>query len=120
MADSILNMVNISKSFAGVHALRDVSFDLQPGEVHAILGENGAGKSTLIKMITGVHRPDSGEIFLDGHPVHLDRPTPCAREHGIAAIYQEPSLFPELSIAENIFVGRQPTRAGSVTIWRAM
>ena len=119
MADSILNMVNISKSFAGVHALRAVSFDLLPGEVHAILGENGAGKSTLIKVITGVHRPDSGEIFLDGQPITFTDPR-HAREHGIAAIYQEPSLFPDLDIAENIFVGRQPTARGGRVDWPAM
>lgn len=114
----VLSASGISKSFGGVHALRDVHFEVAPGEVHAILGENGAGKSTLIKIFTGVHQPDSGELRLDGQPVHFDSPR-TARDLGIAAIYQEPSLFPELSIAENIFVGRQPTRAGSVT-WRAM
>ncbi len=74
MPDSLLRLVDISKSFAGVHALRGVSFDLYPGEVHALLGENGAGKSTLIKVITGVHQPDSGEIVLDGQEVRFADP----------------------------------------------
>src|SRR5512145_3156743 len=108
MRDIILQMRNISKHFAGVYALRGVSFDLRPGEVHALLGENGAGKSTLIKIITGVHQSDGGEIRLNGQSITFANPLE-ARQHGIAAIYQEPSLFPDLDIAENIFVGRQPT-----------
>lgn len=119
MTDIILEMRHISKNFAGVQALRDVSFDLQPGEVHALLGENGAGKSTLIKIITGVHQPDEGQIYLQGQPISFADPRQ-SREHGIAAIYQEPSLFPDLDIAENIFVGRQPTQAGGRVNWRQM
>jgi rhamnose transport system ATP-binding protein len=115
----ILEMFDISKNFAGVQALRGVSFDLYPGEVHALLGENGAGKSTLIKVITGVHQPDGGEMHLYGQPVSFADPRQ-SRERGIAAIYQEPSLFPDLDIAENIFVGRQPTRAGGQVAWRKM
>lgn len=115
----ILEMTHMSKSFAGVHALRDVQFDLLPGEVHALLGENGAGKSTLIKIITGVHHPDTGEIRLNGQTVAFANPLE-ARQRGIAAIYQEPSLFPDLDIAENIFVGRQPTRAGGQVAWGDM
>ena len=103
----VLQVQHISKSFGGVHALQDVHFEILPGEVHAILGENGAGKSTLIKILTGFHQPDSGEIFLEGKPVHFSS-TREAQEHGIAAIYQEPSLFPDLDVAENIMVGRQP------------
>lgn len=117
--NTILEMTHISKSFAGVHALRDASFDLRPGEVHALLGENGAGKSTLIKIITGVHHPDSGEIRLNGQPVAFANPLE-ARQRGIAAIYQEPSLFPDLDIAENIFVGRQPTRGSGQVAWGQM
>ncbi|GIK39277.1 MAG: ribose import ATP-binding protein RbsA [Chloroflexota bacterium] len=117
--NTILEMEHISKSFAGVHALRDVSFDLRPGEVHALLGENGAGKSTLIKVITGVHQPDGGEIRLYGQPVVFHNPLE-SRQHGIAAIYQEPSLFPDLDIAENIFVGRQPTRGAGQIAWGRM
>jgi len=112
-------MSNISKNFAGVHALRTVDFDLYLGEVHALLGENGAGKSTLIKIITGVHQPDGGKIYLNGQEVHFADPR-APRQHGIAAIYQEPSLFPDLDIAENIFVGRQPTRTGGQVDWGQM
>jgi rhamnose transport system ATP-binding protein len=119
MTDSILQMTNISKNFAGVHALRGVSFDLKPGEVHALLGENGAGKSTLVKIITGVHQPDSGEIFVDGSPVHF-ADAHASRQAGIAAIYQELSLFPDLNVAENIFVGRQPTTTGGRIDWRKL
>jgi rhamnose transport system ATP-binding protein len=117
--ETILEMTHISKSFAGVHALRDVSFDLWPGEVHALLGENGAGKSTLIKIITGVHQPDAGQLQLYGQPVAFANPLE-ARQHGIAAIYQEPSLFPDLEVAENIFIGRQPRRAGGQVDWGKM
>lgn len=119
MSDPILKMTNISKNFAGVQALKGVQFDLDPGEVHAILGENGAGKSTLIKVITGVHQPAEGEIYLNGQQVHFANPLE-ARRHGISAIYQEPSLFPDLDIAENIFVGRQPTRVGRQVDWKTM
>ena len=92
---------SLSKSFAGVRALRDVSFDLRPGEVHAIVGENGAGKSTFIRMITGAERPDAGTLRLGGEPVVALDPH-AARVMGIAAIYQQPSLFPHLTVAENI------------------
>ncbi len=106
-AQPILALRDISKAFAGVHALEGASLEVLPGEVHALLGENGAGKSTLVKIIAGVHQPDAGEILWDGQPVHF--PTPlAAQQHGIAAIYQEPALFPDLDIAENILMGRQP------------
>src|SRR5215218_8646369 len=97
MSDGIpvLRVEHISKSFGGVHALQDVQLEIFAGEVHAILGENGAGKSTLIKILTGVHQPDSGTLYLDGQPIHLDS-TRAAQAHGIAGIYQEPSLFPDL------------------------
>ncbi len=119
MSETILRLTHIYKSFAGVHALRDVQFELHPGEVHALLGENGAGKSTLVKVITGVHQPDSGEIYLDGQLICLDDPRD-ATSRGISAIYQELSIFPDLDIAENIFVGRRPTIAGGVVDWRKM
>jgi rhamnose transport system ATP-binding protein len=119
MSDPILKMSNISKNFAGVQALHQVNFDLYPGEVHAILGENGAGKSTLIKIITGVHQPNGGEIYLNGQQVHFADPRQT-RQYGIAAIYQEPSLFPDLDIAENIFVGRQPMRGARQIAWGQM
>jgi len=119
MSESILRMTNISKSFAGVHALRGVQLDLRPGEVHALLGENGAGKSTLVKVITGVHQPDTGEIYLNDQRIHLNDPRE-ATTLGISAIYQELSMFPDLDIAENIFVGRRPTRKGGLIDWRKM
>ncbi|WP_404951222.1 sugar ABC transporter ATP-binding protein [Streptomyces sp. ARC12] len=106
----VLALRDVSKSFGAVRALRDVSLDLFPGEVHALAGENGAGKSTLIKTFAGVHRPDSGQLLLDGEPAVFHGPAD-ARDAGIAVIYQEPTLFPDLSIAENIFMGRQPRRS---------
>ncbi|MFJ9560970.1 sugar ABC transporter ATP-binding protein [Streptomyces fuscichromogenes] len=105
----VLALKDVSKSFGAVRALRDVSLELFPGEVHALAGENGAGKSTLIKTLAGVHRPDAGQVLLDGEPVVFHGPGD-ARDAGIAVIYQEPTLFPDLSIAENIFMGRRPRR----------
>jgi ABC-type sugar transport system, ATPase component len=97
----VLQLAHVTKSFGAVRALKGVSFDLRPGEVHALLGENGAGKSTLIKIITGAHQPDSGAIEIDGDQIH--RLTPAsARACGIAAIYQQPALFPDLTVTENI------------------
>jgi rhamnose transport system ATP-binding protein len=119
MPENILELKDISKRFSGVEVLHQVSFALRPGEVHALLGENGAGKSTLVKVITGVHQPDGGEIFLDGSRVSFSDALQ-ARQAGIAAIYQELTLFPDLDAAENIFVGRQPTRAGGRIDWRRL
>ncbi len=116
----IIRLTDIHKSFAGVHALAGVSMELFPGEIHALMGENGAGKSTLVKVMTGVHQPDAGTIEFEGRPVKFSSPL-VAREHGIAAIYQEPTLFPDLDVAENIFVGRQPVHPRSRRIaWQAM
>ncbi|MFJ9817645.1 sugar ABC transporter ATP-binding protein [Streptomyces sp. NPDC101151] len=106
----VLALRDVSKSFGAVRALRGVCLELLSGEVHALAGENGAGKSTLIKTLAGVHRPDSGQVLLDGEPVVFHGPGD-ARDAGIAVIYQEPTLFPDLSIAENIFMGRQPRRS---------
>lgn len=105
MADvaALLKLTGISKSFGGVRALHDVSLELQAGEVHALVGENGAGKSTLIKIITGAHQPDSGSLELDGNAVEHNDPL-SARRLGIAAIYQQPALFPDLTVAENIAI----------------
>jgi rhamnose transport system ATP-binding protein len=119
VSDTILELRNISKSFSGVEVLHHVSLALRPGEVHALLGENGAGKSTLVKVITGVHQPDGGEILLDGSPVHF-RDTWETRQAGITAIYQELSLFPDLDVAENIYVGYQPQAAGGRIDWRKL
>ncbi|MEU8352180.1 ATP-binding cassette domain-containing protein, partial [Streptomyces sp. NPDC048845] len=106
----VLALRDVSKSFGAVRALRDVTLDLFPGEVHALAGENGAGKSTLIKVLGGAHRPDSGQLLLDGRPVRFRGPAD-ARDAGVAVIHQEPALFPDLSVAENIFMGRQPRRS---------
>jgi rhamnose transport system ATP-binding protein len=100
----------VTKSFGAVAAVRDVSFELFPGEVHALVGENGAGKSTVVKMLAGVHRPDTGSIELDGVALELAGPA-AALVAGIAVIYQEPTLFPDLSVAENVVMGRQPRRS---------
>ena len=101
MSGALLQLSAITKSFGAVRALKGVSFDLQAGEVHALLGENGAGKSTLIKIITGAHQPDGGSIDLDGRKVPKLSPS-MARKLGIACIYQQPALFPDLTVAENI------------------
>jgi rhamnose transport system ATP-binding protein len=95
----------ISKSFAGVEVLRDVDLDLQPGEIHALLGENGAGKSTFAKILAGVHRPTRGTIALAGEPVEVPNPV-AAQKLGITLIHQEPISFPDLSVAENLVLGR--------------
>ena len=105
----VLALEGVSKSFGAVAALRDVRLDLAAGEAHALVGENGAGKSTLVKVLAGVHPPDAGTVLLDGEPVAFGGPAD-ARAAGIAVIYQEPTLFPDLSVAENIFMGRQPLR----------
>ncbi len=106
MNKPILETRHISKRFDMTQALDDVSLTLYPGEIHALVGENGAGKSTLIKIMTGVHRPDQGEILLDGKPVAIHN-SQEAQVHGIAAIYQEPMIFPDLNVAENIFISHR-------------
>ena len=116
VAQYILQMNHITKLFPGVRALDDVRFDLKPGEIHAIVGENGAGKSTLIKVLTGVHQPDSGEIVLDGKPIVMSDPI-VARKHGIAAIFQHAASYPDLSVAENIFIGHE-FKVGPLINWR--
>src|SRR5215510_14307601 len=101
MSASLLQLTSVTKAFGAVRALRGVSFDLRPGEVHALLGENGAGKSTLIKVITGAHAPDGGSIEVGGEEIGGLNPREAHRR-GIACIYQQPALFPDLSVAENI------------------
>src|SRR5687767_9074295 len=105
----VLALHGVRKNFGAVAALRDGRLDLYPGEAHALVGENGAGKSTLVKILAGVHQPDAGSFVLDGRPVSFTGPAD-ALAAGIAVIYQEPTLFPDLSVAENIFIGRQPLR----------
>jgi rhamnose transport system ATP-binding protein len=115
----ILDMHNIFKNYEGVRALSDVHLNLRRGEVHALVGENGAGKSTLVRIIMGVIRPDSGIIEFSGEPVRISNPH-IAQGLGIAAIFQEASLFPDLSVAENIFVGHEPMNMFGGIDWHKM
>ncbi len=107
----LLQMHQISKLYPGVQALDHVDFDLRAGELHALVGENGAGKSTLVKILSGAVSPDNGNIEMDGKRIVLSTPLQ-AREHGIATIYQELNLVPELTVGQNIFLGREPRRKG--------
>jgi rhamnose transport system ATP-binding protein len=107
----VVELVGLTKSFGAVAALVDGSVTLFGGQAHALLGENGAGKSTLVKILAGVHAPDSGRLLIDGAPVTFAGPA-AAQAAGISIIYQEPTLFPDLTVAENIYIGRQPLRAG--------
>src|SRR5262245_4035773 len=119
MTDSILlRAINITKSYAGVRALKDASFELRGGEVHALVGENGAGKSTLVKIITGAVQADGGEIEFDGKVIVHNTPR-LARSLGIAAIYQQPALFPELTVMENISLGFEQGGLWRHIDWRA-
>lgn len=111
-----LRVSGLSKTFLGANALEDVSFGILPGEVLALIGENGAGKSTLIRILSGAHRPDSGEVFINGEKVEILAPR-VAESLGIATVYQELSLFPELSVAENLVFGAYPGHG--VIDWRA-
>src|SRR5262245_27713560 len=115
MSDPILEARGITKSFPGVVALKDVTFDLQPGEIHALCGENGAGKSTLIKLLSGIHPYGSydGELIVDGHRARF-RGIADAERAGIAVIYQELALVDELTVAENIFLGAEAKRLGFI------
>ncbi len=108
-----MRMAAIRKAFPGVLAVGNGNFDLKAGEIHALVGENGAGKSTLIKILTGVHQPDSGQIELEGHPVSFHSPIE-ARDAGIAAIHQEFTLVPAMSVRANLFLGREHTRHGII------
>jgi ribose transport system ATP-binding protein len=115
MAEPLLRMEGVSKSFPGVTALSKVDFDLYPGEVHVLIGENGAGKSTLIKLLAGVYPTDEGRFFLDGQLVSIES-VRAAQELGVATIYQEMNLIPELTVAQNILLGREPRRAGGLLV----
>jgi len=119
-AEYVLELKGITKIFPGVKALDDVYFKLKPGEIHALMGENGAGKSTFIKVITGVHSPEEGEMFLNGRKVSFTHPTD-AQKAGIAAIYQHVTCYPDLSVTENIFMGHEKVSKGSRRIrWKEM
>lgn len=112
-------MRNVAKSFGGIRALSDVDFTLLPGEIHGLVGENGAGKSTMMKIIAGVHTDFTGEMLVEGKPVHFR----SAREslaHGIGMVHQELSVVAELTVAENVFLGAQPVKAGGIIDWARM
>jgi simple sugar transport system ATP-binding protein len=113
--DVVLSMSGIDKTFPGVKALSNVDFKLRKGEIHALMGENGAGKSTLIKVLTGVYELESGEIHMDGFDGPIVNHNPKeAQAHGISTVYQEVNLCPNLTVAENLFIGREPRRAGLI------
>ena len=116
-APEVLRATALTKSYAGVRALRSASFDLRAGEVHALIGENGAGKSTLTKIITGAIQPDTGELVVFGEGVVENNPN-LSRSIGIAAIYQQPSLFPDLSVAENIALPLEQGSKGQRVDWK--
>jgi rhamnose transport system ATP-binding protein len=119
MSAPVLELAGASKSYGAVKALVDATLALRPGEVRGLLGENGAGKSTVVKVLAGVVRPDRGTVRVDGDEVVFHSPTD-AREAGIAVIYQEPTLFPDLSVAENIAMGRHPLKQGRRVDYKAM
>jgi simple sugar transport system ATP-binding protein len=104
---NLIEMRSITKEYRGTPAVKDVSFTIRPGEIHALLGENGAGKSTLTKMIAGAVQPSSGQILLQGRPVAFDTPNEALR-NGIAMVFQETSLVPSLTVAQNIYLGAEP------------
>jgi monosaccharide-transporting ATPase len=116
MSQVVLQLQNIHKIFPGVHALKGVNFTLRAGEIHALLGENGAGKSTLIKVMTGVYQRDDGEIFLNGQAIFPNN-TGDAQALGISTVYQEVNLLPNLTVAQNIYLGREPRRFGLIN-WK--
>ncbi|WP_106400983.1 sugar ABC transporter ATP-binding protein [Actinocorallia populi] len=118
MTRPVLEVSGISKGFPGVQALDDVAFRLLPGEIHALMGENGAGKSTLIKVLTGVHEADAGTVVVGGAKASIKGPL-HAQRLGISTVYQEVNLCPNLSVAENIFIGREPRRFGRID-WKAV
>ena len=115
----LVELRGLSKSYGGVHALSDVSFAIEPATVHALVGENGAGKSTLVKILTGVVHPDAGELLIDGEPQRISDPQTAYRL-GIVAMYQEPTVFPDLTVAENVFAGRRPLGPLRTVDWGSM
>lgn len=117
MSDSILRLENISKTFPGVRALKNMSFEIHRGDVHVLLGENGAGKSTLIKILTGVYQADEGgTIYLNDEPVKI-HDTLQSRKLGIGTVFQENSLIPHLNVAENVFLTRELRNSAGLIDW---
>src|SRR5919109_4180204 len=122
MEDSVRTLLGVRrlhKRYGGVVALQDVSLEVRPAEIHALVGENGAGKSTLVKIMTGAEVPDAGEVDILGETVAALTPEK-SRERGVGAVYQEPSLVPELTVLENMFLGRELRRRVGVLERRAM
>ena len=115
----ILELKNICKSFPGVKALDNVSLELNRGEIVGLVGENGAGKSTLMKVLTGVYKMDSGEIRIEGQPVHIQSPID-GRRMGISIIHQELSVLRNLTVAENMFLGDLKTTKSGAVDWKGM
>ncbi len=116
----LIELRHVSKTFPGVKALKDVSFCVKKGEIHGLAGENGAGKSTLIKIMTGVYRPDDGaEIYVDGERVFIKSPMD-ASSLGISVIYQDFSLFGNMTVAENILFGFQKMNCHKIVNWKSM
>ena len=103
----VVSLQHAVKKFGSFTAMSDGCIELYPHRIHALAGENGAGKSTLVKVLAGIHQPNSGEFLVDGQPVRFKTPAE-SKAAGISVIYQEPTLFPDLTVAENIYVGRQP------------
>jgi ribose transport system ATP-binding protein len=118
-AEPVLEFRGVTKHFGGAIALSGVDFDLLPGEIHGLIGENGAGKSTLMKILSGVHTPDEGEMRLRGETVQFSSPAD-AKARGVGMIYQELSCMPALTVAENIFLGSQPTTRSGLIDWKRM
>lgn len=113
MNETILQMKDIDKRFSGVHALKSVQFELRAGEVHALMGENGAGKSTLMKVLCGIHKRDGGEIILFGKSVNFSNIAE-SQKAGISIIHQELNMMNHLTVAQNIYIGREPVKGGFI------
>jgi rhamnose transport system ATP-binding protein len=119
MTAPLIELRGVSRSYGGVQAVGDVSMEIHPGTVHALVGENGAGKSTLVRLLTGVTQPDDGEILVDGEARRIGDPQ-AAMRLGIVAMYQEPTVFQDLTVAENVFAGRHPRTRLHAVAWGAM
>lgn len=115
----LVELRGVSRSYGGVRAVADVSFGVHPGTIHALVGENGAGKSTLVKILTGIVHPDDGDVIVDGEARRIADPQ-AAHRLGIVAMYQEPTVFPDLTVAENVFAGRRPRTPLRTVAWGAM
>ena len=119
MSEHVVELKNVTKRFPGVVALKDMSIQIRPGEIHGLIGENGAGKSTLIKVLTGVYIPEEGEIYVSGERKHFRNPVQ-ARSSGIACVYQELNIVPQLSVVDNIFIGRALKKPSGLLDYRTM